>query len=66
MASPEEGTLQTSSLQHRKQGLVLSYPRVVQERVIEMFLRMGKDRPMEETRVTLSFLPLPEQQPLHF
>lgn len=39
MASPEEGIGQTSSLQHRKQGLVLSYPPFPQEMVIEMFLR---------------------------
>lgn len=39
MASPEEGIGQTSSLQHRKQGLALSYPPFPQEMVIEMFLR---------------------------
>lgn len=39
MASPEEGNRQTSSLQHRKQGLVLSYPPFQQKMLIEMFLR---------------------------
>lgn len=39
MASPEEGIQQTSSLQHRKQGLVLPYSSFPQQMIIDMFLR---------------------------
>lgn len=39
MASPEEGIQQTSSLQHRKQGLMLPYSSFPQEMIVDMFLR---------------------------
>lgn len=71
MASPEKGIWQTSSLQHRKQGLVLSPPpfstRDGYGDVSQGIKGRGQERQVEETLATLSFSPASgTTQLLHF